>query len=71
MNNLDNAELIPCPVCGEKAEHRFNIKIPKVWACGCWKHENPIYASHWNHIDAINNWNAQIDVIGLKLELDI
>lgn len=66
MDNLDQAELIACPKCGEGAEHRFNIYKRNVWACGCWKHDKPVYASHGNHINAINDWNAQINVVGLN-----
>lgn len=73
MQNLDNAELKPCPVCGAKAEHRFNIYRIQVWACGCWKHKKPIYANSPNHQIAIDNWNNWTEIIGSdqKPEKDI
>jgi ssDNA-binding Zn-finger/Zn-ribbon topoisomerase 1 len=73
MRNLDKAELKPCPVCGGKAEHRFNIYKYQVWACGCWKHEKPVYSNSPNHQKAIENWNNGINIIGAdqKAEEDI
>lgn len=70
MENLDKAYLKSCPICKEKAEHRFNIYLHEVWACGCWKHEKPIYANSPNHKEAIGNWNNEKDIFNLEQEED-
>lgn len=71
MENLDKVELNPCPICNNKTEHRFDIYRYEVWACGCWRHQKPIYANSPNHKNAIENWNSGIKIVGLDQDFSL